>query len=64
MINPRQPLDQDDESDLPGDLLESIEDTPTEEEDFGDETQYDDEYAVEEGLEQDRFIDPDGDGSN
>jgi hypothetical protein len=64
MINPRQPLDQDDESDLPDDLLESIEDTPTEEDDFGDETQYDDEYAVEEGLEQDRFIDPDGDGSD
>ena len=50
MINPRQPLDQDDESDLPDDLLESIEDTPTEEDDFGDETQYDDEYAVEEAL--------------
>ena len=52
MINPRQPLDQDEESDLPDDLLESIEDTPTEEDDFGDETQYDDEYAVEEGLER------------
>jgi hypothetical protein len=59
MINPRQPLDQDEESDLPDDLLESIEDTPTEEDDFGDETQYDDEYAVEEGLKQDHFINPD-----
>jgi hypothetical protein len=58
MINPRRMLDQDDESDLPDDLLESIEDTPTEEDDFGDETQSDEDYAAEEGLEQDAFIDP------
>lgn len=64
MINPRQPLDQDEESDLPDDLLESIEDTPAEGDDLGDETQYDDEYAVEEGLEQDHFINPDGDGTD
>ena len=58
MINPRRMLDQDDESDLPDDLLESIEDTPAEEDDFGDETQSDEDYAAEEGLEQDAFIDP------
>ncbi len=60
MTNPRPLLDQDDESDLPDDLLESIEDTPTDEDDFGDETQSDEEYAAEEGLEQTDFIDPRG----
>jgi hypothetical protein len=60
MINPRRLLDEDDESDLPDDLLESIEDTPSEEDDFGDETQRDEDFAAEEGLEQDDFIDPRG----
>ncbi len=60
MTNPRPLLDQDDASDLPDDLLESIEDTATDEDDFGDETQRDEELAAEEGLEQDAFIDPRG----
>jgi len=60
MINPRQTLDQNDEPDLPDDLLESIEDTASDEDDFGDETQRDEELAAEEGLEQDAFIDPRG----
>ncbi len=60
MTGPRRMLDQDDESDLPDDLLESIEDSPTDEDDFGDETQRDEELAAEEGLEQDDFIDPRG----
>ena len=60
MTGPRHMLDQNDESDLPDDLLESIEDTPTDEDDFGDETQSDEELAAEEGLEQDDFIDPRG----
>jgi hypothetical protein len=60
MTGPRRTLDQDDESGLPDDLLESIEDTPTEDDDFGDETQRDEELAAEEGLEQDAFIDPRG----
>jgi hypothetical protein len=60
MINPRQTLDQDDESDLPDDLLESIEDTATDTDDFGDETQRDEELAAEQGLEQDSLIDPRG----
>ena len=58
MTGPKRLLDQDDESDLPDDLLESIEDTPTDEDDFGDETQSDEELAAEEGSEQDGFIDP------
>ena len=41
-------------------MLESIEDTPSDEDDFGDETQRDEELAAEEGLEQDDFIDPRG----
>ena len=56
MTGPRELLDQDDESDLPDDLLESIEDTPTEEDDFGDETQSDEEYSAEEGLEMDDLV--------
>jgi len=60
MINPRQTLDQGDEADLPDDLLESIEDTSTDEDDFGDETQRDEELAAEAGLEQDDLIDPRG----
>ena len=60
MTGPRPTLDQDDESGLPDDLLESIEDTPSEDDDFGDETQRDEELAAEEGLEQDDFIDPRG----
>ena len=60
MINPRQTLDQDDEAALPDDLLESIEDTPADEDDFGDETQRDEELAAEAGLEQDDLIDPRG----
>jgi hypothetical protein len=54
----RPRLDQDDEADLPDDLLESIEDTPGELDDFGDETQRDDDYETEEGLEQDEFVMP------
>lgn len=60
MTGHRYTLDQDDEPDLPDDLIESIEDTPTEEDDFGDETQSDEEFAAEEGLEQDDMIDPRG----
>jgi len=60
MIGPKRTLDQDDESDLPEDLLESIEDTSIDDDDFGDETQRDEELAAEEGLEQDDFIDPRG----
>ena len=60
MSQHRPTLDQDDESDLPDDLLESIEDTPSDLDDFGDETQMDEDYAAEEGLEQEGFIDPRG----
>jgi hypothetical protein len=60
MTQPRLTIEQDDESDLPDDVLESIEDTPSDLDDFGDETQMDEEYAAEEGLEQDGFIDPRG----
>jgi hypothetical protein len=56
MTGPRNNFDQDDDSDLPEDLLENIEDTPTEDEDFGDETQSDEEYAAEEGLELDDLV--------
>jgi hypothetical protein len=48
--------DADDFADLPDDLLESVEDTPTDE--FGDETQDNEERAAQEGLEQNEFIDP------
>jgi hypothetical protein len=58
MTNPRRSIDQDDESDLPDDLLESIEDTP--DEDFGDETQSNEERTAEEGMEQTDLIDPRG----
>jgi len=60
MINPRFPTDADDDGGLPDDLLESIEDTPEEEDDFGDETQSNEERAAEEGLEQTDLIDPRG----
>lgn len=56
MTGPRNPLDSDDDSDLPDDLLDSIEDTPSEEADFGDETQSDEEFAAEEGLEMDDLV--------
>ena len=58
MTTPRRLLDTDDDSDLPDDLLESIEDTPGEEDDLGDETQFNEEYETEEGLEQEGFIEP------
>lgn len=58
MTQPRRLLDTDDDSDLPDDLLESIEDTPGEEDDLGDETQFNEEYETEEGLEQEGFIEP------
>lgn len=58
MNNPRRSIDQDDEGDLPDDLLESIEDTP--DDDFGDETQSNEERTAEEGLEQTDLIDPRG----
>jgi hypothetical protein len=54
----RPKLDSDTEADLPDDLLESIEDSPGELDDFGDETQADDDYETEEGLEQDEFVMP------
>jgi hypothetical protein len=60
MIHPRHPIDGDDDAGLPDDLLESIEDTPEEEDDFGDETQSNEERAAEEGMEQTDFIDPRG----
>ena len=58
MTQPRELLDQDDEADLPDDLVESIEDTPSDEDDFGDETQFDEQFETEEGLEQKGFIEP------
>lgn len=61
MTHPRPLLNPDDESDLPDDLIESIEDTASEDDDFGDETQADDEFETEEGLGQDHFIREDGD---
>ena len=61
MNHPKPLLDQDDESDLPDDLIESIEDTAGDDDDFGDETQSDDEFETEEGLGQDHFIREEGD---
>lgn len=61
MTNPNRPAgstDADDFADLPDDLLESVDDTPADE--FGDETQDNEERAAQEGLEQDEFIDPRG----
>ena len=58
MTQPRRLPDQDDGSDLPDDLVENIEDTPDDEDDFGDETQFDEEFETEEGLGQDGFIEP------
>lgn len=60
MTNQRFSIDEDDEAALPDDLLESIEDTPSEDDDFGDETQSNEERAAEEGLEQTDLIDPRG----
>lgn len=45
-------------SDLPEDVLESVEDTATDE--SGDETQRNEERTAREGLEQNDFIDPRG----
>ena len=59
MSNPRHAIDQEDQDDLPDDVLESIEDTP-DDDDFGDETQSNEERTAEEGLEQTGFIDPRG----
>lgn len=50
--------DESDPADLPDDLLEDVEDTPSDE--FGDETQSNEERAAEEGMEQTDFIDPRG----
>ncbi|MEO5561042.1 MAG: hypothetical protein ABIO49_13990 [Dokdonella sp.] len=61
MINPGRsvnPADPDDLIDLPDDLLESIQETPGNE--FGDETQSNEERTAEEGLDQAGFIDPRG----
>lgn len=58
MTTPRRLLDTDDNADLPDDLLESIEETPGAEDDFGDETQFDEEFETEEGLEQEGFVEP------
>ena len=52
------PVDADDLNDLPDDLRESIEDTPNDE--FGDETQDNEERTALEGLEQDELMDPRG----
>jgi hypothetical protein len=59
MTTHRPTIDQDDEGDLPDDLLESIDETPSSDDDFGDETQRDDELETEAGLEQDELILPD-----
>lgn len=60
MAHPRVTIDEplDDDMDLSDDVLEGLDDTP--DDDWGDETQEDEEYAAEEGLEQDGFIDPRG----
>jgi hypothetical protein len=58
MTQPRRLLDQDDESALPDDLIENIDETPGDEDDLGDETQLDEELETEEGLEQEEFIEP------
>jgi hypothetical protein len=58
MTQPRPLLDQDDDADLPDDLIESIGETPDDEDDLGDETQFDEEFETEEGLEQESFIEP------
>lgn len=54
----RNPANSDDLTDLPDDLLESIKETPDNE--FGDETQSNEERTAEEGLDADGFIDPRG----
>ncbi|MEO7324504.1 MAG: hypothetical protein ABIW82_06720 [Dokdonella sp.] len=61
MINPARsaiPGKADDLTDLPDDLIESIQETPGDE--FGDETQSNEERTAEEGLDQDGLIDPRG----
>ncbi|MGH8173492.1 MAG: hypothetical protein ACREPX_10100 [Rhodanobacteraceae bacterium] len=60
MNHPRFSINEDDEAGLPDDLLESIEDTPSDEDDYGDETQSNEERVAEEGLELDDLIDPRG----
>ncbi|MEO5627106.1 MAG: hypothetical protein ABIQ70_13950 [Dokdonella sp.] len=52
------PVDADDLTDLPGDLLNSIAKTPDNE--FGDETQANEERTAGEGLEQSALLDPRG----
>lgn len=58
MTQPPRLPDQDDDADLPDDLVENIEDTPSDEDDLGDETQFNEEFETEEGLEQETFIEP------
>lgn len=61
MSNPGRSSDAavtDDLGDLPEDLLENIAKNPPDE--FGDETQSNEERTAEEGLEQEGFIDPRG----
>jgi len=64
MTLPRVTIDDplDDDLDLSEDVLESLEDVP--DDDYGDETQEDEELAAEEGLEQDDFIDPRGEDAD
>ena len=61
MTSPGQnsnPADPDDLADLPDDLRESIQETSDNE--FGDETQSNEERTAEEGLDAAGFIDPRG----
>jgi hypothetical protein len=60
MTHPRVTIDDplDDDLDLSEDVLESLEDVP--DDDYGDETQDDEERAAVDGLEQEDFIDPRG----
>jgi len=60
MTHPRVTIDDplDDDLDLSEDVLESLEDVP--DDDYGDETQDDEERSAIDGLEQDDFIDPRG----
>jgi|GEM_PF-2153444 hypothetical protein len=60
MSHPRQSIEtpSDDDIELPDDLIESIEDSS--DDDYGDETQANEERTAEEGIEQDDLIDPRG----
>jgi hypothetical protein len=60
MTQPRVTIDDplDDDLDLSEDVLESLEDVP--DDDYGDETQDDEERAAVDGMEQDDLIDPRG----